>query len=336
MNFNLHNAEDFAADETFIAYYLQTDAQAIAFWENWISLNAEKLDEIYKAELLLAKLHLQLGEPELSDAFDKFDGFLNASEHTLASQQLVKTKKLFNYTKLVVAASLLILSMLGVYFIQSKSTPQEYTSYHNHYGKTAIITLEDGSKITLNSNSTLKYPKHFIGDKREVELEGEGFFEISKDKNRPFSVRTNKLTTTVLGTKFNVSAYRKSAISSVALVEGSVAVELNNKSQKITLKPAEIALVNAASNQIEKSTFSPEKVTAWQTGTIIFENASFEDVATKLYNAYGISLINKTGDNNWKYSGNFSKTDYISIIQHICFAKRINYKINNNIITLIP
>lgn len=335
MNFNLHNAEDFAADESFIAYYLQTDAQAIAFWENWISLNPEKLDEIYKAELILAKLHLQLGEPELSDAFNKFDSFLATSENKTEVEP-VKRKKLFNYTKLAVAASLLIISMLGVYLLQLKPIPQEYISYHNDYGKTSTITLEDGSKITLNSNSTLKYPKQFVSDKREVELEGEGFFEISKDKSRPFTVKTNKLNTTVLGTKFNVSAYRNAAHVSVALVEGSVAVELSDKTQKITLKPTEIATVSGNSKQIGKATFSTEKVTAWQKGTLIFENASFEDIASKIYNAYGITIINKTGNNNWKYSGSFDKTDYISIIQNICFAKRINYKINNNTITLNP
>ena len=102
------------------------------------------------------------------------------------------------------------------------------------------------------------------------------------------------------------------------------------------LKPTEMASVNATSKQLEKSTFDVKKTTAWQTGAIIFENASFEDIAAKLYNAYGITLINKTSDNHWQYSGNFTRTDYISIIQNICFAKRINYKINNNIITLVP
>lgn len=334
MNFNLYNAEDFAADETFIAYYLQTDERAIAFWEKWISLNPENLDEVYKAELLLAKLHLQLNETELNSAFKKFDNFLDANENTIVNEP-IKSKKLFNYTKLAIAASLLIASSFGIYFLNQKPAAQEYLSYHNNYGKTATITLEDGSKISLNSNSTLKYPQHFASDKREVKLEGEGFFEISKDKDRPFTVKTNKLTTTVLGTKFNVSAYRNSAEALVALVEGSVTVELNDKSQKLTLKPSEMASL-IGTNRLEKTTFDTQKVTAWQTGAIIFENASFEDIASKLYNAYGITLINNTDDNNWQYSGSFTKTDYISIIQNICFAKRINYKINNNIITLVP
>lgn len=333
MNFNHYNAEDFAAEESFVAYYLQTDERAIAFWEKWISLNPESLDEIYKAELLLAKLHLQLNETELNNAFKKFDSFLDDS-HT-SSTEPAKSTKLFNYKKLAFAASLLVFSSLGVYLLSHKPATQEYISYHNDYGKTAIITLEDGSKISLNSNSTLKYPQHFTAEKREVELEGEGFFEISKDKNRPFTVKTSKLNTTVLGTKFNVSAYRNSTKSAVALVEGSVAVELTDKSQKLMLKPREMASLNSA-NQLGVSTFDVDKTTAWQTGAIIFENASFDEVAVKIYNAYGITLINKTSDNNWQYSGNFSKTDYVSIIQNICFAKRINYKINNNIITLFP
>ncbi len=335
MKFHLYRAEDFAADESFIAYYLQTDDKAVTFWENWISLNPEKLDEIYNAELILAKLHLQLDEPELNEAFEKFDSFLNASNNDLELKP-VKSKRLFNYTKLAAAASLLIICSAAIYFFNSTTATQAYLSYHNGYGKTAVITLEDGSKISLNSNSTLKYPQHFTNDKREVELEGEGFFEISKDKDRPFTVNTNKLKTTVLGTKFNVSAYKNSAEVSVALVEGSVAVELNDKSQKITLRPTEMISVKGTSNQLIKTNFDSNKTTAWQTGAIIFENASFDDIATKLNNAYGITIINKTGDNYWQYSGSFTKTDYVSIIQNICFAKRINYKITNNIITLVP
>lgn len=335
MNFNLYQAEDFVTDESFIAYYLQTDKQALAFWENWISLHPEKLDEIYKAELLLAKLHLQLGEPELSEAFDKFDSFL-AVHDTIPTTTPTKSKKLFSYTKLAIAASLLIISSIAVYFFNQKPITPIYLSYHNDYGKTAVVTLEDGSKISLNSNSTLKYPQHFSNNKREVELEGEGFFEISKDKNRPFIVKTNKLNTTVLGTKFNVSAYRNTAHVSVALTEGSVAVELNDKSQKIVLKPTEIATIKTNAKQLEKSTFKADQMMAWQTGAIIFENASFEEIAARLYNAYGITLLNKTGDKHWQYSGNFTKTDYLSIVQNICFAKRINYNIDNNVITLVP
>lgn len=335
MNFNHYNAEDFVAEESFVAYYLQTDEKAIAFWESWISLNPEHLDEIYKAELLLAKLHLQLNETELNDAFNKFDHFIATGRDEVLSKP-VKGKKLFTYTKVAVAASLLIVSSLGVYFLQKINVAQEYVSYHNNYGKTATITLEDGSKVSLNSNSTLKYPQHFASDKREVELEGEGFFEISKDKDRPFMVKTNKLLTTVLGTKFNVSAYRNLAAVSVALVEGSVTVELSNKTQKTTLKPTEIATVKGLSNKIETATFEADKVTAWRTGAVVFESASFQEIASKIYNIYGITIINKTGDNNWQYSGSFTKTDYISIIQNICFAKRINYKMNNNIITLVP
>ena len=335
MNFNLYHAEDFAADESFIAYYLQTDEQAIAFWENWISLHPEKLDEIYKAELLLGKLHLQLGEPELSEAFDKFDSFL-AVHDTVAIKTPTKSKKLFSYAKLAVAASLLIISSITLYFFNQKPVPPIYISYHNDYGKTAVITLEDGSKISLNSNSTLKYPQHFTHDKREVELEGEGFFEISKDKSKPFTVKTSKLTTTVLGTKFNVSAYQNTPDVSVALLEGSVAVELSNKNQKVVLKPTEMVTVKGSAKQLEKSTFDTNQITAWQTGAIIFENASFAEIATKIYNTYGVTVINKTGDQHWQYSGNFTKTDYLSIIQNICFAKRINYKIDNNVITLVP
>lgn len=335
MNFNLYSAEDFAANESFIAYYLQTDSEAVTFWQNWISLHPEKLDEIYKAELLLAKLHLQLSDMELNNAFKKFDDFIDGKKaEPIAKPRFAK--KIFSYSRIAIAASLLIICSATIYLFNKTTYKEDTLTYYNGYGKTAIIVLEDGTKISLNSNSSLKYPKHFGKLKREVSLIGEGFFEVAKDKKRPFTVKTAQLQTTVLGTKFNVSAYKNVKQVTVALVEGSVAVELANKKQQTILKPNQMAWLSDASNQIETTSFDAKKINAWQTGTIIFENASFEDIAIKLYNAYGVSIINKTGNSDWKYSGNFTKTDYLSIIKNICFAKRINYEINNKTITLKP
>ncbi|WP_162796068.1 hypothetical protein [Pedobacter nanyangensis] len=76
MNYNYYHSEDFAADESFIAYYLKTDTEAIAFWLDWIARHPEKLDEIYNAERMLAKLSFRLDDEELHDAFSKFDDFL--------------------------------------------------------------------------------------------------------------------------------------------------------------------------------------------------------------------------------------------------------------------
>lgn len=333
MNYNLYHAEDFAADESFIAYYLQTDKQAMAFWENWIAHHPEKLDEIYNAERLLAKLNFRLDEQELQDAFSKFDSFLATTQLVSAEEKpIVK----FNFGKYAIAAIVLIaFTFSGYYFYQSKQNQLSYVSYYNGKGKVAAFMLSDGTKISLNSNSTLKYPKIFKGRKREVTLIGEAFFEVAKDKTKPFTVNANGLRTTVLGTKFNVSAYANQANVKVALVEGSVEVATKGGRDKMLLKPTEMATFNPTTGSLNRSAFNTNNVTSWKTGLIIFDNASFTEIAHKMYNTYGIKLLNKTAIKQWNYSGQFDKTDYLTIVKSICFAKHINYKQNNQTIILI-
>ncbi|TCC88718.1 DUF4974 domain-containing protein [Pedobacter frigiditerrae] len=329
MNPNLYHSEDFAADESFIAYYHQTDAAAIAFWTDWISRHPEKLDEIYNAERLLAKLSLRLDEQELQDEFARFDGFM-AQEHIAVIPLSAQKKQGFAFTKWALAAVLFVVFSFGGYQLyQSQFNEVSYVSVHNGNGKISEFVLSDGTKISLNSNSTIRYPKVFEGDKRDVELDGEAFFEVAKDKTRPFSVMANGIKTTVLGTRFNVSAYKNMPRINVALVEGKVEVQTVGGRDRMTLKPSEMATFNLETGGLTRSAFNTANISAWKDGSIIFENASFEDIATRLHNTYGIQLIDRTKGLKWKYSGQFEKMDYLTIIKSICFAKKINYKQTN-------
>ncbi len=329
MNYKLYRAEDFASDESFIAYVLKTDEKAILFWKDWIIHHPEKLDEVYNAERLLAKLTFRLEEQELQDEFSKFDDFLNEQPTpVVAFEPLPKNR--FIFKRWTIAAVLCLVFSLGGYYAYEKSNQEPtYITYRNGDGKISKFVLSDGSQITLSSNSTLRYPKEFIGDKREVALDGEGFFEITKDKTKPFTVLANGIKTTVLGTKFNVMSYKNRSVIQIALIEGKVEVQTASGRDKLLLNPSEMATFDKEKSNLVRTTFSEKNVTAWRSGMVIFDRASFKDVAEKLKNIYGIELINRTNLTNWSYSGEFEKTDYLTIIKSICFAKKINYKQTN-------
>ncbi|RZK60754.1 MAG: FecR family protein [Pedobacter sp.] len=334
MNYNLYHAEDFAADESFIAYCNQTDLEAIAFWKDWIAHHPEKLDEIYNAEQLLAILSFRLDEQELQDEFSRFDSFL-AQDNVPIFGLETTTKRPFSYKKwALVAIVFSIFSFGGYQLYDSQFNKIEYLTLHNGNGKISEFMLSDGTKISLNANSTLKYPKVFNGEKRDVELDGEAFFEVAKDKTKPFSVIANGIKTTVLGTKFNVSSYKNTAKIKVALVEGKVEVQTLGGRDKMILKPAEMATFTIETGALTRSDFNARTVSLWKTGAVVFESASFDDIAAKLNNIYGVELINHTKGLKWNYSGQFENTDYLSIIKSICFAKRINYKQTNQTIIL--
>lgn len=334
MNYNLYHSEDFAADESFIAYYHKTDAKAIAFWTDWIAHHPEKLDKIYNAERILAKLSFRLDEQELHNEFARFDDFLaQASVQSVPLQQNKVVK--FNIKKWAIAAVLLLSLSVGAYELyQIKYNKIEYLTMHNGNGKISEFLLSDGTKISLNCNSSITYPKVFIGNHRDVKLEGEAFFEVAKDKSKPFTVLANGIKTTVLGTKFNVSAYKNLKQIRVALVEGKVEVQTAEGRDKLILKPAEMATFNIQSGNLTRSIYDTSSAYAWKNGSIVFENASFEDIAAKLKNIYGIQITDHTKGLKWNYSGQFEKTDYLTIIKSICFAKKINYTQTNLNFTL--
>lgn len=329
MDYKLYRAEDFAADESFNAYFLKTNEEAILFWKDWIRLHPEKLDEIYNAERLLSKLTLRLDEQELQDEFAKFDDFLKLEKPTIIPFEPVYAKRI-PIKKWAYAAILLLGFSIGGYFLYTNhNQEQTYITHHNGDGRISEFVLSDGSRITLSSNSTLKYPKHFDGNVREVELNGEGFFEVTKDKTKPFSVLANGIKTTVLGTKFNVMAYKNHPTIEVALLEGKVEVQTAAGRDKLMLSPSEMATFNIQRSSLIRSSFIEKDITAWTKGIVIFNKASFETIALKLKDIYGIKLINHTNIKFWSYTGEFEKSDYLTIIKSICFAKKLNYKQTN-------
>jgi len=336
MHYNSYKAADFAADESFVASFLKKDTDAMAFWKHWIDTHPEKLDEIKAAERLLSQLHLQLDDVEIEVEFAKFDEFLNQVPVIIPPVSKPKIFSLFNYFKVAIAAAIVLLvSFLAINTYQQKNDERTYVTKHNTFGHKSIVLLSDGSKVTLNSNSTITFQKNFEGATRSVELVGEAFFEVAHNPNKPFIVKTGKLFTKVLGTKFDVCAYPNLSTIKVSLLQGSVALNISGSNKQLKLKPAQMAVFNPNGNGLLQTTFDANAAVAWQKGTITFNNSSFDDIAAQLYNAYGITLINKSGEQQWNYTGSFQRTNYIDIVKSICFAKGLNYQLAQKTITII-
>ena len=216
------------------------------------------------------------------------------------------------------AAAILIFAAGGVFFYTSRQQQvNQLTKVMVHhiyvpYGKTTGIVLPDGTKVKLNAGSTFSYPEAFSKTTREVNLEGEGFFEVTKNAKKPFLVHTSALTVKVLGTVFNVKAYRNDKNIETTLLTGRVQVELKDKPEKnIILLPNEKLIVdnnlagilnagaaNTREARIEyQVTALPQikageiKETAWLDNRIIFTNESFEEVAKQLERKYNVQMV---------------------------------------------
>jgi len=165
------------------------------------------------------------------------------------------------------------------------------------YGKKFHLVLSDGTKIYLNSGSTLKYPQKFMkGNTRQVFLEGEGYFSVAKDINHTFIVTTGDMDVRVLGTEFNVSSYTEDSTAHTVLVEGAVSIyEKDNKfysENGLVMEPGYKAEMNKNSGNISLEKVDTEIYTGWTEGKIIFKNTPFTVIRKKLERHYNVSIQN--------------------------------------------
>ncbi|WP_316819071.1 FecR family protein [Pedobacter nyackensis] len=177
------------------------------------------------------------------------------------------------------------------------SSTTEYNTLTTIQGEETRVKLPDGSIVYLNAASEIKYPTSFAKLKnRTIELTGEAYFEIAKDKSHPFIVTTDKQTVEVLGTHFNIQAYADEAATKTTLLEGSVKVaEKNAKSSNSKahiLKPGQQA-VNSASSEISIKQVDTEEAVAWKNGFFIFENETMETAMRKISRWYNVDIIFK-------------------------------------------
>ena len=151
------------------------------------------------------------------------------------------------------------------------------------------IILQDGTKVYINSDSKLKYPKVFQLFKREVELTGEAYFEVNKEAMRPFTVHLNKLDVKVLGTKFDVRSYTNENNITVALDEGKIAMK-NLIGKELTLKPGNVVVYNKELATFSTSSAEINTITSWKENYLQFENATLTELLMTLERQYNVKF----------------------------------------------
>jgi transmembrane sensor len=198
------------------------------------------------------------------------------------------------------------------------------------YGKRFELKLSDGTHIYLNAGTSLKYPVKFLkGEKRQVYLNGEAFFNVTKDTNHPFIVNMNNVGIKVFGTKFNASSYPESESINTVLVEGSVSIFNNNseydaKTASI-LNPGYIASWNKFNKKVSIEKTDIAMHTAWIDGRILFRHLPFKNIIKQLERHYDVTIMN----NNKKLDEEFFTASFdIETIEQVLETFHKNYNIN--------
>ncbi len=268
-------------------------------------------------ELISGKLHDELGEEEK----EKFEAWSNAPENQKLLQKgqsikdglfesrklkkvdkqkswnrvekLVRKQKFTIYFKrtLQYAAVLVFAFLVGNFFspIFEAANNNQYTQVEVMYGQTSHLFLFDGTEVWLNAGTTFTYPKNFNSGSRDVSIEGEAFFKVAPNKHLPFKVKTSKMEVEVLGTSFNVAAYRGEENHSVVLVEGKVQIN-NLKGRKIgEIAPGQIA-VQSSRKPLTVANTDPYFYTSWKDGKVAFNGEKISDIAMRLERWYNVEI----------------------------------------------
>lgn len=207
--------------------------------------------------------------------------------------------------------------------------------------ETREVLLPDGTSVTLNHFSSISYPERFKSDNREVKLNGEAYFEVSKDKKHPFIVQTEVIDVQVLGTHFNVDAYRNNPDVRTTLLTGSVAVSNKNNSERMILKPNEVAIYNKVEQKLTRRILENAKnEISWRNGEFIFDNMPLQDIARELSNSFGTTIhVADSALQNYRITARFRNgEDLETILSVLHNAGYLNYSQNNQqvIITAKP
>lgn len=245
----------------------------------------------------------------------------------------------------IAAALILLLAGYGIKSVVDKfsgygtNNSLVYTIYSTRSGERKTMELADGSRLILNSNSELKIPADYNSGSRNLQLSGEAFFEVAKNKSDPFEVSCGKVSVRALGTSFKVRSYSFDSSMRVALVEGSVKVDSRNTSQKssqILLPGEEVNLnVNAASAELVKKKFDIDREWGWKEDRLIFKDASLQQIAAELEYWYGIKVNLKIrAPRHIHFNGEFVNKDIDKVLSAITFVNKLSYTLDNKEITI--
>jgi len=208
-----------------------------------------------------------------------------------------------------------------------------YNTITTARGNQYQLILADGSKVWLNSASSLRFPTAFTGDKREVELDGEGYFEVAKNAAKPFHVKTSTQDIEVLGTHFNVNAYKDEETIKTTLLEGKVKVV--NDGKTAFLQPGEQAVLKGNSPFTIDHSPDLDQVMAWKNGWFEFDNTDLKTIMRQISRWYDIDVRFEMQPNNETFGCRISRNLNLSNILKMLETYGVHYRLENKTLVVV-
>lgn len=208
------------------------------------------------------------------------------------------------------------------------SASGEYSQLHVPYGKRAFLKLADGTSLWINSGSTVIYPAKFEKRQREIYVEGEVFADVYHDATRPFVVKTDRVDIQVLGTTFNVTAYKEDAETNIVLVKGAINVKPQNGGTA-AVRPNQIFTYSNRGCTLKE--VNVENYISWREGMYVFHNEPIENILLRLSRYYNVTVIFPASASGITCSGKLElKDDMNELLEGLSEITSMNYSMKDN------
>ena len=295
--------------------------------ENWIDANQEEAAVLKDAWQATQQPRF---EPNIDLAWNKVESqiFLENKAETSTRQRSLINRPMYRW----VAAAVVLLAVGVVGWLVTQGSDNQWVSKFAETRQITPIVLADGSKVWLNKDSKLRFPEQFDQKERKVFLEGEAFFEITKNPEVPFLIEASNTTTKVLGTSFNIKATKSSQEVKVSVATGKVAFFPTNRPQQTVLltKNQQGVYSKTEKQVIKRESYDANEMT-WQTGVMVFKQVKLGKVIELLSRHYGKSIKLENADlNDCVLTTTLDKLPLKEAIEVIALTLNISFQINEN------
>ena len=250
---------------------------------------------------------------------------------TLANGQMIPLGKETTDSTIITDGTQISASESGITYADGgESEAVVYNKLDIPRGGEFCLTLSDGTRVWLNSESSIQYPVVFGTKERRVFIQGEAYFEVAKDAKKPFTVQFMSSSVTVLGTSFNIRAYPEEKQSQTTLAEGSV--RIYSPGSSMLLKPGEQAEVKALSGEMVKKEVDVKTFTSWKNGRFVFEQEPLENIMRTLERWYDIRVIFRDeGAKRISLSGNLKRYgDFSQVMNMLQMTGDVRFELHGN------
>lgn len=234
-----------------------------------------------------------------------------------------------------VAASLAVL-ISGGYFIISDmigNRVEKQLATYEHIvaapGQIREITLPDGTEVTLNVASSLKYNARYGKESREVWLDGEAFFDVESNEECPFSIHSGMLDVNVTGTSFNVCAYNDNPMTTVTVKSGKVGVVYGDDDIRMNLRADEEIVINTDDSSVSRNAVNAMDALKWMRGSLIFRQNTLPEVIRILHRHYSCDIELRDSTSSVRISGTHDNKSIESVLESICFSAGLHYRVKD-------